>query len=77
MKIIILSYIVVLMDVFEFIKYERKFDDFILINNDFILIKSEKSEFNNKIKVVKILFIEKSFNYLRIFLIKLSNSLKV
>ena len=66
------------MNIFKFVKYRRGFNnDFILINNNFILINNEEFEFNNKIKTVKILFIEKDFNNLRIFLIKLSNYLRV
>ena len=65
------------MNIFKFIKYRRGFNNFILINNDPILIKGEKFEFNNKTKAVKILFIEKDFNNSRNSLIKLSNYLKI
>ena len=52
------------MNIFKFIKYRRKFnDDFVLINNDFILIKDKKLESDN-MKNVEILFIEKDFNSL-------------
>ena len=77
MGVIILLYIVILINIFEFAKYRRGFnDDFILINNDLILINSGEFEFDDEIKAVKILFIEKGFNNSRSFLIKLSNYLR-
>ena len=64
------------MNISKFIKYRRRFnDDFTLIDDEPILIKGKKFEFNN-IKSVKVLFIEKDFNNLRNFLIKLLNYLK-
>ena len=65
------------MNISKFVKYRYKFNDnFILINNEPILIRGEKFEFNN-IKNIKILFIEKNFNNSRNSLIKLSNYLKI
>ena len=67
MRVIILSYIIILINISKFIKYRREFNDnFILINNDLILIKDKKFEFNNT-KEIKILFIEKDFNNYKTF----------